>query len=66
MLFNNQLLIAVIDYFLVLIVDLGAGWLANCDSLARHLLLHLLLLDVLKRLVPSLQVRSLRCRVDKV
>ena len=66
LLFKNQLLIAVINYFLVLIVDFWAGWLTHCNSLTSHLLLHLLLLDVLKRLIASLEVGSLRCCVDKV
>ena len=66
LLFKNQLLIAVINYFLVLIVDFCAGWLTHCNSLTSHLLLHLLLLDVLKRLIASLKVGSLRCCVDKV
>lgn len=48
LLFKNQLLIAIVEYLLVLIVYFRAGGLAHCNSLLSHLLLHLLLLDVLK------------------
>ena len=48
LLFKNQLLIAIVEYLLVLIVYFRAGGLAHCNSLLSHLLLHLLLLDILK------------------